>query len=144
MQKEIEELRRQLEAQNEKYRSLEEENKHLRESNRKKDERMSPERMDRGEDMANSGDWNALRMPKKIESPLSSEPVKREVTRQLEITIEEKEKTGEKERAVLNSFKKQFEAYECSSPSNAMLEEQLKSLKKKNVEGMFKRKELKL
>ena len=64
--------------------------------------------MERGEDMVNSGDWNALRMPKKIQSPLSDEPVKRVMTRQLEITIEEKEETKQNGKAVLNSFKKQF------------------------------------
>lgn len=42
----------------------------------------------------------------------------------------------------LNSFKKQFQAFECSSPSNAMIEEQLRSLKSKNIEGIFLKKEI--
>ena len=44
----------------------------------------------------------------------------------------------------VQTFKEQFQAFDCSSPSHSKIEDQLKQLKNKNVERFLTKKEVKL
>jgi hypothetical protein len=97
------------------------------------------------EEMASSIDFIKIRMPKKIESPRPSNEKRREEAKTLEINNQLSlniSPEADHSSLDLSSYKKQLQAFECSSPSNAVLEEQLRSLKGKNIEGLFRKKEI--
>ena len=88
--------------------------------------------------MINSSEFIEIRMPKKIQSPPN------------EIKIDEcDEEDIPKHKPIslaledVEKYKKHFQAFDCSSPSNARIEEQLRQLRHKNVENIFAKKTVK-
>ena len=92
--------------------------------------------------MINSSEFPEIKMPKRIETPPN------EIHNEKEEEVERTQETTQPKGLVIDfdveSYKKHFQAYDCSSPSNARIEFQLKQFKSKNIKSLLQKKQIKV